>query len=222
MDKVVFFQKKIRKNNNRDWFHAHKEEYEASNEQLKSFTLKLVQEMSKHDHIDESGTKIFRIYRDVRFANDKTPYTLHRSFTMKRATEALRGGYYVKIQPGDSYIIGGFFGPNAKDLLHIRKQIQQDPDSFRKILSSKKIKSSFGEMIGEQVKTTPRGFLKDDPAIDLLRYKRFMFKQDFTDQQVLQKDFVHKLSNGFRNMRPFLDYMSDILTTDLNGRSLLD
>ena len=221
MKKVIAFQKKIQKNNNREWFHANKKDYEASNEELKSFTRQLTDEMNEHDHLDESGTKIFRIYRDVRFSNDKTPYTLHRSFSMKRATDALRGGYYMKIQPGNSFLIGGFFGPEAKDLLHIRKQLQQEPEALRKILASKGIKSFFGDLIGEQVKTTPKGFSKDDPAIDLIRYKGFMLKHDFSDQDVIKDDFAKKASEGFKKMRPFLDYMSDILTTDLNGVSTI-
>jgi uncharacterized protein (TIGR02453 family) len=221
MNKVISFQKKIAKNNNREWFQEHKKDYETSNQELRDFTIRLMEEMKKHDTIDEAGTKIFRIYRDVRFSKDKTPYTLHRSFSMKRATDALRGGYYMRIQPGQSFLIGGFFGPEPGDLLHIRKQIQQDPDRLRKILNSKKIKDYFGELVGEEVKTAPKGFSKDDPAIDLLRRKGFMLRHDFTDKEVGSPDFAVKVSEGFKKMRPFLDYMSEILTTDLNGASLL-
>ena len=222
MKKVIAFQKKIKRNNNRDWFSKHKADYEESNQELKNFTQDLMLEMQKHDHMEETGTKIFRIYRDVRFSNDKTPYTLHRSFSMKRATDALRGGYYMRIQPGQSCIVGGFFGPEAKDLLHIRKQIQQEPDELRKILNSRATKSYFGELMGEQVKTAPKGFSKDDPAIDLIRFKGFMLRHDFTDDELMAKNAVKKVSDGFKKMRPFFDYMSEILTTDLNGNSLLD
>jgi len=222
MNNVIAFQKKVKKNNNREWFHKHKAEYEVSNKELKGFIHELTEEMKNHDHLDEAKTKIFRIYRDVRFSNDKTPYTLHRSFSMNRATDALRGGYYMKIQPGSSFIIGGFFGPEPKDLLHIRKQIQQDPEELRKILQSKALKNYFGEMFGEQVKTAPKGFSKEDPAIDLLRYKSFMLRHDFTDEDLMSKNAAKKISEGYKKMRPFFDYMSEILTTDLNGMSLLE
>ena len=133
----------------------------------------------------------------------------------------MRGGYYFHLEPGKTYIAGGFFGPNAQDLLHIRKQVAQDPESLRAVLDSKSFKSYFGTLIGDQVKTAPKGFSKEDPSIDLLRFKQFIVKRHFSDQEVLAPGFHKSMSAGFQKMRPFLDCMSEILTTDLNGISLL-
>ncbi len=217
------FLKSLANHNDRTWFADHKNQYEESHQNMIDFAEALLNEMRTHDDIETvSGKKsLFRIYRDVRFSKDKSPYKTNRSGSFKRATRELRGGYYFHIEPGNTFIIGGFFGPNAADLKHIRNHISQDDSLLRQALENKLTKSYFGELEGEQVKTAPKGFAKDHPSIDLLRYKQFMLKHKFTDQEVLQKDFAEKMSNGFQHLRPFFDVMSEILTTDLNGLSLI-
>ena len=132
----------------------------------------------------------------------------------------LRGGYYYWIKPGESRVGCGFTYPNAEDLMRVRMDIHYNYPDWNKILNSKKLKAIFGEMIGEQVKTAPKGFSKDDPAIELLRYKQFWFERSFTDQEVLRKDFLTEVDKTFKAIRPFFDYMSDVLTTDLNGEAV--
>ncbi len=223
MKKVFSFQKKLAKNNDRDWFNDHKDEYQESEEEFREFIKILEELLLSHDQLDTSKTHRFRIYRDVRFSKDKTPYNLHRSVSYARATDALRGGYYVRLEPGGkSMIAGGFWRPEATDLLHIRKQISQDPETLREILNSTSIRSYFGELQGETLKTSPKGFDADDPAIDLLRHKGFILVHSFDDNEVLAKDFPKKVNEGFKKLRPFFDYMSEILTTDLNGQTLLN
>lgn len=216
------FLTKLKKNNNRDWFNAHKSEYQQHHEEIKGFLEEVKGHMQEHDHIDEHRCRVYRIYRDVRFSKDKTPYKSNWSANMTRATHALRGGYFFSLSPGRSMIAGGFWGPNKDDLLHIRKQISQDPDPLRAVINADDFKKTFGAIDGEQLKTSPKGFDKEDPAIDLLRYKQFILRRDYTQAQVLSPDFAKTVSEGFKEMRPFLDYMTDILTTDLNGMSLVD
>lgn len=220
LTKSLSFLSALTSNNNREWFNDHKSQFLDSQQEVRVFAEGLHEKMSEHDHL-EDWKKIFRLYRDVRFSNDKTPYKTYWSGSFRRATDQLRGGYYFSIQPGNSYVAGGFFGPNAQDLLHIRKQIAQDPAQLRSVLDNQKFRETFGQLIGEQVKTAPKGFLKDDPAIDLIRYKQFIVEHRFSDEQVLADDFTETASAVFRQMRPYLDYMSDILTTDLNGSSLI-
>lgn len=116
---------------------------------------------------------------------------------------------------------GGFYQPNSDDLLHIRKQIELDATPLRKVIQSKKFKDYFGELLGEQVKTAPRGFEKNDPNIDLLRHKSFYIMHPFTDKEVLSADFSQKVAEGYKNVLPFFDAMTSYLTTNLNGESLL-
>jgi len=223
MKNTFKFLKQLDSNNNREWFNANKSLYEQSHQEMIDFADALIGEMNSHDTIETPSGKrsLFRIYRDVRFGKDKTPYKTNWGGRMKRATAALRGGYYYQVEPGNSFVMGGFFGPNAQDLLHIRKQIGLDPDPLREILDSSRFMEFFGEMRGSQLKTAPKGFEKDHPDIDFLRYKQFMLKHSFSDKQVLANDFVKTVSDSFREMRPFFNYMSDILTSDLNGRSLI-
>lgn len=223
MKRTLEFLRKLDKNNNRIWFQDNKVLYEKSYEEMLNFAERLLAEMSNHDFIETSSAKksLFRIYRDVRFGNDKTPYKTNWGGGMRRAGAENRGGYYYQIGPKGSFVLGGFFGPNKEDLLHIRRQIAQDSDELRAILKSRKFRHFFGQLNGSQLKTAPRGFDKDHPSIDLLRYKQLTLRHDFTAKEVVSNDFPHIVSNAFQQMRPFFDYMSEILTTNLNGGSLL-
>jgi uncharacterized protein (TIGR02453 family) len=215
------FLKILKKNNDRDWFNSHKERYLTELKIIESFADALLGEMNKHDVIEtESGKKsLHRIYRDIRFSKNKTPYNTHWGGSFTRATKLRRGSYYFHIEPGNTFISAGFWGPNAEDLKRIRDEFSYDPDTFRKILKQKTIVKNFGELKGEQIKTTPRGFSANDEAIDLLRYKQFLLRKTFTDKEVLSPDFYRMVSDNFKAMRPFLDYMTDALTTDVNGIS---
>lgn len=216
------FLKKLEKNNNRDWFTKNKDCYEESHNEMIAFADALLVEMKKHDNIETATGKrsLMRIYRDIRFSKDKTPYKTNWGGGFKRATPLLRGGYYYHIKPGESFVGGGFWGPNVDDLLRIRKEIAVNPNELRKLIHSKTFIDTFGELKGDQLKTAPKGFNKDHEAIDLLRYKQFLIGKSFTDQEVMAPDFYRKASETFKKMRPFFDYMSYILTTDENGESL--
>lgn len=223
LKKPYTFLKELQSNNNREWFNANKSTYLDVHKNVIEFADHLLAELQQTDEIETASGKksLHRIYRDTRFSKDKTPYKNNFSGGFRRATDTLRGGYYFHLQPGRTMVAGGFWGPNPADLLHIRKQIQQDPDELRSIINSKKFKESFGTLDGEQVKTAPKGFAKDDPAIDLLRYKQFLVVHTFKNADVMKADFPKIMADQFKNMRPFFDYMSEILTTDLNGESTL-
>ncbi len=215
------FLSQLAKNNNREWFNGHKEDYSLAHEQIKSFVADLADLMLVHDEIDPAASKVFRIYKDIRFSKDKTPYKTGWSASLKRKGAQLRGGYYVQLEPGKTFLAGGFFGPNPKDLLHIRKQLEQDATPMRNVLTDPSFQSYFGSMLGEQVKSSPKGFSKEAENIDLIRYKQFYFRHDFSDRDALSSDFARKVSDGFSKIRPFFDVMSEMLTTDLNGISML-
>jgi len=213
------FLKTLSKNNNRDWFNNHKDLYLEAHNNIIAFADALLFEMNKHDELETpSGKKaLFRIYKDVRFSKDKTPYNIHWSGAFKRATNKLRGGYYFNINPGSSFLAGCFWGPEPQDLKRIRQDIDLNYDDWKKLLTRKSLVNTFGQMTGEQIISAPRGYAKDHPAIDLLRYKQFIFKHEFSDKEVCSPGFVYKVSDTFKKMRPFLDFMSEVLTTDANG-----
>lgn len=216
---TINFLKELTVNNDREWFAEHKPRYVAAHENIKTFMAELEVMLNQHDVIEDHKT--FRIYRDVRFSKDKTPYKNNIGTGFTRATAARRGGCYVHIEPGASFVGGGFWSPSTDDLKRIRQELAIDAKPLRKILNSKKFKDNFGVLGGDQLKTAPRGIDKDHPNVDLLRYKQFLVHKTFTDQEVLSADFMKQCDNAFKAMRPFFDYFSLILTTDENGESVL-
>lgn len=213
------FLRKVGKNNNRDWFNAHKDLYLRELAQVEAFAEALLRLMNQHDVIETpSGKKsLHRIYRDTRFSKEKTPYKTNWSGGFSRATKLRRGGYYFHLEPDNSFVAGGFWAPNPEDLKRIRDEIAYDAGPLRKILKSKAFVSAFGTLQGGQVKTTPKGYQPNDAAIDLLRYKQFLVIRKFSDKEVMSPGFVKEASQTFKHMRPFFDYMSGVLTTDANG-----
>jgi uncharacterized protein (TIGR02453 family) len=213
----------LRENNNREWFNNHKDRYLAARENITGFADTLLVEMNRHDHIETASGKksLFRIYKDVRFSKEKTPYNSHWSGSLKRATKKLRGGYYFRIEPGNSGLAGGFWGPVPDDIKRIRHDIDVNYREWRALLSNETLVETFGGLRGEQVSSAPRGYEKTHPAIDLLRYKQFILRHPFSDEEVLSPDFVFRVNDVFKKMRPFLDYMSEVLTTDVNGVDLV-
>ena len=212
---TVQFLKNLGKNNNRDWFNANKEKWKTAQQDLKDFLAEMEKEMNKIDQIEK--TKLFRIYRDVRFSKDKTPYNKHFSMSMNRAGAFRRGGYYFRVEEKTTYIASGFWGPEPKDLKLIRDHIANDPKPLRKIFNAKKFKDTFGEIEGEQLKRTPRGYDKDHKASDLLRHKQFIAIRKLDTKLACEPGFLKEVIKTFKVVRPWFDYMSDILTHDLDG-----
>jgi uncharacterized protein (TIGR02453 family) len=215
---TMTFLSDLRDNNNRPWFDANKERYEVVKEESKKLLIGIEAEMNKVDKIE--STKLFRIYRDVRFSKDKTPYNYHLSMSLSRQKPYFRGGYYLRIMPENTVLACGFWNPNSSDLSLIREHIASDDATFRKAVKSTSIKNILGEMEGDAVKTTPKGYNKDHSAIDLLRYKQFLFSKSFSDKEVISANFLDDIIEGFKAVRPFFDYMSDILSHNLNGEPL--
>jgi uncharacterized protein (TIGR02453 family) len=216
------FLKTLKDNNNRDWFNANKDTFLEEQRRIEIFADALLLALNSHDIIETpSGKKsLHRIYRDTRFSNNKTPYKINWSGSFKRATHLRRGGYYYHIEPGNSFIAGGFWGPSPQDLKRIRDDIAFDAAPLRKIIKSKLFISTFGKLQGGQLKTTPKGFEAENEAIDLLRYKQFLVIRKFSDKEVLGETFLEEAGKTFKNMRPFFDYMSEVLATSVNGTAL--
>ena len=213
------FLKELKTNNKRHWFNSNKNRYELIRESIKDFSNSIKNEMDEFDEIDK--VKIFRIYRDVRFSKDKTPYKKNFGISFHRKKPELRGGYYIHIEENKTFIACGFWNPNKDDLFRIRKEFQIDSFEFRNIINTEKFKKVWGSLKGEELVTSPMGFSIDDPNIDLIRKKMYLFSINYTNKQVLNTTFANKITTSFREISPFFDYMSNILTTDLNGESIL-
>ena len=214
------YLKKLKINNNRDWFAEHKPIFIEAQNNAKELYAEIRNNLEKHDDIEKF--KLFRIYRDVRFSKDKTPYKPHFAGSFSRLGKQLRGGYYLRIRPGESFLAGGFWEPNKEDLLRIRKEIEVDASEFREILEDKNFQYYFGNTFkGDELKTAPRGFDKEHPDVDLLRKKGFIAVRNFTDDEVLSPNFSLEVDKSYKALRPFFNLFSDILTTNLNGESII-
>jgi len=210
------FLKDIEKNNNREWFKENKSRYDLANSEMKELLEEIANSLAKFDEIEKK--KLFRIYRDVRFSKDKTPYSTNFRMSLGRSGDYKRGGYYIRIAPnGQTMVGGGFYNPESSDLKLIRSHIAADDKPLRKILKSKKFQSTFGELMGDQVKSAPKGYSKDHPAIDLLRYKSMYVFHTFTDKEVLSGNFIKEVTKIYKDIQPFFSYMTEILTHDLDG-----
>jgi len=213
------FLQGIAAHNDRDWFQQNKARFDAALANMQQFVKAVDAEMGKTDQL-EGGGKLFRIYRDVRFSKDKSPYKNYFGASFKRATRLRRGGYYLHIEPGNAFAGGGFWEPNSQDLKRIRNEFAADDRPIRAIVSDPVFKKYFGKLEGGELKTAPGGFDRNHPAIDLLRKKQLVVKRPFSDQQVTGENFLTEVRLTFEAMRPYFDYMSVVLTTNLDGELL--
>ena len=221
LSKDVFsFLKKLQSNNNREWFNEHKATFKTIETGVKQFYNQLFEQLNQVDSID--SFKVFRIYRDVRFSKNKLPYKTHFGGSFHRTKPELRGGYYLHIAPNNkSFIATGFWDPNKEDLFRIRKEFEMDASELRGLMNQPTFKSVWGALQGDELKSAPRGFDKLDPNIDLIRKKQFIFTKTYLDKEVLSDGFDKEVIENFKVIRPYFDYMSSVLTTNLNGESIL-
>lgn len=213
------FYNSLSDNNFRDWFELHKARFKDLEAEVIMFNDIIKSGLEETDVIEK--VKNFRIYRDVRFSKNKTPYKTHFGVAFHRKKPQLRGGYYLHLTPRNSFIATGFWDPNPIDLLRIRKELEIDAQELRDIIAATEFKNVWGGVQGDKVKTAPKGFSKDHPNIDLIRHKQFIFIKKFNDKAVFSPNFYKQVIADFIAVRPFFDYMTNVLTTDLNGVSLI-
>ena len=216
---TVSFLNELKLNNNREWFNENKQRFNAIQDQVKRFANEVKDLLNISDDIEK--LKIFRIHRDLRFSKDKTPYKKNIGMAFHRSKPELRGGYYLEISADKSFIAVGFWNPNKEDLLRIRKEIEIDGQEFRNIINKKIIKDYWGGLRGEEVKTSPKGFDANHEHIDLIKKKQFIFIKELKEAEIIDVNFQKELVKHFVSIRPFFDYMSEVLTTNLNGESLI-
>ncbi len=217
--KIFKFFKQLEKHNDREWFEQHKPEFKLLETSVKQFGETLKDKLNQHDSIDRF--KLFRIYRDVRFSKDKTPYKTHFGMAWHRTKPYYRGGYYLHLKPNDVFLACGFWDPNSRDLRRIREEIDLDGQEYRNLINAADFKSVWGELQGDKLKKTPKGYAKDNPNIDLLRFKQHIFMVRYTNQDVVAEDFIDRLDEALQAVRPFVEYMSAVLTTNADGESLV-
>jgi uncharacterized protein (TIGR02453 family) len=209
---TLSFITKLGKNNNKAWFDEHRTEYEAAKKDFETLVAGLHAELGKTEPgMSEQKSKdaIFRIFRDVRFAKDKTPYKDHFGAYMSRAgRKAPDAGYYLHIQPGRSFVAGGLWMPEAPLLKATRQEIDYNLKEFETILKQPAFKKHFKKLEGEQLKTIPQGYTADNPAIDYLKMKSFIVTTPLEDKEITSKAFAQKVLKLFAVMKPLVDFLN--------------
>ncbi|HMP29948.1 MAG TPA: DUF2461 domain-containing protein [Saprospiraceae bacterium] len=219
MDNILQFLKNLRQNNNKDWFLANKKVFDAANKEFKTIMQQISIEFGKYDVIEEP--KVFRIYRDVRFSSDKTPYKNNFAGYIERSTQMRRGGYYLHICPGESFIGGGFWQPEPHDLKRIRDEFAADPNTIQGIIQDPIFQKYFKKIEGESLVRPPKGYDAHLKAIDLIKQKGFVVTRPLPDNELKDPDFYKKAVDIYRSILPFHEYMSTVLTTNLNGELIV-
>jgi len=207
------FLSQLKDNNNRDWFTEQKPAYQAAKANVEEVVTLIIGGLVTHEPEFanlEAKKSIFRIFRDTRFSNNKAPYKPNMGAWMARGgRKSPFAGYYLHIEPGgNSFLAGGVYRPESKILKAIREGIDYDADSLREIIGSTSFKKQFGDLGGSKVKTSPRGYAKDHPAIDLLRHKDFLMNRNLKDVELSADDFVEKALKVFADMVPLNNYLN--------------
>ncbi|WP_347216349.1 DUF2461 domain-containing protein [Chryseobacterium sp.] len=206
------FLKKLTKNNTREWFNDNKSLYTESQGNVIEFLDDLIKEMSVFDEelakID-SKKALFRIYRDTRFSKDKSPYKTNFGASLGMGKGSQKGGYYLHMEPGKSFLAGGIYMPESSVLKEVRKEISLYGDDFLKILTQKDFKKHFPELDqDDKLKKVPQGFDKEDPMAEYLKLKNFIVLYHLKDEEVLDKNAVKNMSKIFKLMKPFNDFLN--------------
>jgi uncharacterized protein (TIGR02453 family) len=204
----------IKCNNNRDWFLEHKAQYMEARDNFQSFVQEVIDRLIVIEPIMkglEAKNCIYRINRDIRFSNDKSPYKSHfGAFIVRggRKNGDRFAGYYFHIEPGASILAGGAYMPPSPWLSSIRGKIADDASELRKILNSKEFVKYFGALDGDKLKTAPKGYPSDHPDIDLLKYKSYLVVNNASDKTVLGTDYLDTVLKVFKTMKPLNDFLN--------------
>jgi uncharacterized protein (TIGR02453 family) len=210
---TITFIEELAENNNKPWFDAHRNEYETARKDFESVVTGILTGLSETEALfKEQNAKdcIFRIFRDVRFSKDKTPYKAHFGAFFTNGGRKFRGGgYYLHIEPGGkSFSGGGLWMPEPALLKAVRQEVDYNFTEFSKIIEDKNFKKVFGQIKGEQLKTLPAGYKEDNPAIDFLKLKSFTVMHHHDDAELTSKAFIKKILGIFTEMQPFIDFLN--------------
>ncbi|EOQ98406.1 PF09365 family protein [Leptospira wolbachii serovar Codice str. CDC] len=213
---ILKFLSDLKLNNNRNWFIENKDRFSEIQSELVVLTGYFLAEIEKFDKsvkgVDPKSC-IFRIYKDVRFSKDKSPYKTHFGIFIRGGGKKIEGtGYYLHIEPNESLIGGGCYQPDPKSLYNIRERIITDSKTIKKILDDRKFVQDFGtEFYAEKLKTAPKGFAKDHPMIDLLKYKGFAVAKKIKNADLTSDDFGKETVKSFRILYPLNQFLEEAM-----------
>ena len=213
---TIDFLKKLKKNNNRDWFGANKNLFEDAKYDFEVFIFELIQKIAEYDE-SVSGLEpkdcMFRIYKDVRFSKDKTPYKTNLGASIhKGGRKVPTAGYYVHISPGECFLASGLWMPMPDKLLAVRNKIADNPKKFKAIVENKEFKKYYKKLWeGDSLKTAPKGFEKDHPMVHYLKMKSFIGDHIVGPEKALTKNYTDYAAKVFKSIKPLNDFLNDAI-----------
>lgn len=205
----------LRANNSREWFTANKPRYETANAEFHAFVDSVIERVALFDpDMARCSAKnaVFRIYRDVRFSRDKSPYKPHFGALLSPVAEKSRmhtqAGYYIHLEPGAVMLAGGAYQPDGPWLRAIREKIASAPTKWNEIIGEREFRRVFGAIEGESLKKVPAGFAADHPLADTLKLKSFIASYKPPDEIVVKPDFARRAAKIFEIMAPLARYLN--------------
>ncbi|MPT30329.1 MAG: DUF2461 domain-containing protein [Chryseobacterium sp.] len=204
-------------NNNRDWFNENKNLYLQAKENVENVINEIISGVSEFDKSVErleARNCIFRIYKDTRFSKDKTPYktNIGASLVEKGPKTLNNAGYYVHLEPGKSFLAGGVYMTEPKNLKAIREKISSEGEDFLKILNKKSFRDNL-ELQGDRLVKVPQGFDKENPMGDYLKFKQFTVFHPLSDEDVLDENFAKNVVKLFKEIYPFNQFLNDAISS---------
>ena len=218
---LIQFLYELKENNNREWFHSNNATYQIAKKEFEHFIALVIMEISQFDStIKNVNPKdcIFRINRDIRFSNDKSPYkTNFGGFIVPGGRNAGYAGYYIHIEPENYFLAGGIYMPPADRLKAVRNEIYENIESFKKIIYNKDFVKHFGELsLEDKLKMPPKGFPKDFKDIDLLKYKHYTVSKTLDEKLIVSKDFIKEIAKTFKVLNPFISFINEAINYQIN------
>jgi len=209
------FLRKLKHNNNREWFEANKDYYLKAKKNFDDFVIRLIQIVKSVDPeigIIEPKNCIFRIYRDTRFSKDKSPYKTNFGAYINRGGKNSRwAGYYFHIEPGEIFVSGGIYMPEADILKAVREAIADEPDTFLGIINDPEFKKYFPELAGEKLKTIPKAYPRNHPHIELLRYTSYIVYRSLKESELYSSEITDKIRDIFAQLKKFNDFLNNVI-----------
>ncbi len=209
---TLAFLKELKKHNNREWFQANRDKYEAAKSNFAGFVESVISKMQAFDTtLDGLDVKqtLFRINRDIRFSKNKSPYKENFAASITAGGKKIaRAGYYLHLEPGAHFLGGGWYMPDANNLNAIRQEIDYNLAEFNKLLGQSGFRKTYGELDDFRLKTKPKGYEADHPAIEHLRQKSYIASTSFSNEEVLDSGFEKTVVNAFKTLHPLVTFLN--------------
>ncbi len=219
LEKSLHYLSQLKQNNNREWFHANKAAYNEARAEFDAVTADLIAAVSRFDlsvgslEPKECTFRIFRIFRDIRFSPDKTPYKTHFGayICAGGGRKSTLAGYYLHLDPDAPFCSGGLYMPQPDVLKEVRKELHYNFDTFSAIVQDKAFRACFGAMTGGALKKIPAGFDKGSPAAEYLKFKDFCVERPLKKEEILSEKFIGTAAGIFKTMKPFNDFFNAVV-----------